>query len=101
MNEVLLKSIMRYTTTPLPPTQPTSGSNALDALLRLFIIVVFVALLAIPIIILWIWGYRKYTNSEYAQATNNSIMQVLFDKGTKGEFLLFQQADKLIEGERH
>ncbi len=101
MNKEILQFILRHTAPYYPPTQPAPEYNVWDSLSRYIIVLLFVVLLVSPIIMLWIWGYRKYTNSEYAQATNNSIMQVLFDKGTKGEFLLFQQADKLIEGERH
>lgn len=44
-----------------------------------------------------IWGYGK---SEYAKVTHRPLLQLIFDKGAYGEYLIYRHLDKILEGER-
>ena len=58
-----------------------------------------IVLLAIGFVVLYVLSiYLKYRKSSYKDASGNSFLQVLFDKGNYGEFLIFSRLEKL---ERH
>lgn len=41
---------------------------------------------------------RAYKTSDYAQNTNKSMKKALSDKGSRGEYELYRQADRYLEG---
>ena len=58
-----------------------------------------IVLLAIGFVVLYVLSiYLKYRKSSYKDASGNSFLQILFDKGNYGEFLIFSRLEKL---ERH
>lgn len=44
---------------------------------------------------------RAYKTSEYAQNTNKSMKKALSDKGSRGEYELYRQADKYLDGDAY
>lgn len=58
-----------------------------------------IVLLAIGFVVLYVLSiYLRYRKSSYKDASGNSFLQILFDKGNYGEFLIFSRLEKL---ERH
>ena len=52
-------------------------------------ILVLIFVIAIPILI-FLFNYHQYKNSNYCRETNNSFLSVYFDKGRSGEYYLSQ-----------
>ena len=60
-----------------------------------------IILLAIGFVILYVMSiYLKYRKSSYKDASGNSFLQILFDKGNYGEFLIFSRLEKLEKHHR-
>lgn len=108
MIKPIMQLIFEYALAPIHHLQPISVYSVLESVFLAFILIIapiaFIVLLASPLILLivfWILQHKKYSNSEYAQATNTPLIQVWNDTGKRGEYLLFQIADKSFDGEKH
>ena len=55
-------------------------------------LICFVAMLLILLIII-IFKYNRYINSDYHSKTNNRFFKTYLDKGSKGEYYLYRQLD--------
>ena len=61
----------------------------------LIFIAYFLLLLLLIFVIYMTPDYIKYQRSEYKQASKNSFLRTMFNKGNYGEFLTFSYLEKL------
>ncbi len=55
----------------------------------------YIFIAALPVTIRYIYGFFKYKNSSYKNFTNKNYLNVLFDKGAYGEFLIFRVLESI------
>lgn len=56
----------------------------------LFQAIMWIIWIILPGLIYFIWSAWGYSKSEYKQITHNSLLNVYFDKGKRGEYLLYR-----------
>ena len=54
----------------------------------------------IPMVIHFIWSIWGYGKTEYAKVTHRPLLQLIFDKGAYGEYLIYRHLDKKFEGDK-
>ena len=72
----------------------------LEALLALILFAVRVIawlIRVIPQIIYFFWSICGYSKSEYHQVTHTPLLQLVFDKGAYGEYLIYRHLDKKLK----
>lgn len=54
----------------------------------------------IPLAIHFIWSICGYSKTEYAKVTHRPLLQLIFDKGAYGKYLIYRHLDRKLTGER-
>lgn len=54
----------------------------------------------IPLTIHFIWSIWGYGKTEYAEVTHRPLLQLIFDKGAYGEYLIYRHLDKKLTGDK-
>lgn len=54
----------------------------------------------IPNIIHFFWSIWGYGKTEYAKVTHRPLLQLIFDKGAYGEYLIYRHLDRKLTGDR-
>ncbi len=63
-------------------------------------VIIWILWIAVPGLFYFIWSIWGYSKSEYKSVTHNSLFDVYFDKGKRGEYLIYRHLRGKVENAR-